>query len=147
MGDTVFSGKYLFRSAGGKAVLAAVAAVVVSASEPVPAFAQAAGSASTHTVAKATASDVTDLSARRRYRRVYRGNPAAGLAIMGAMIGTVGAIAARQHDDDYYYEPGYSSGPGYYGQPQGYYAPQPHYVHPYYGHPYYGPGRHYYHPY
>src|SRR3954453_6894778 len=113
MGDAMFSGKYLFRSAGGKAVLAAVAAVAVSASEPVPAFARAAGSTSTQAVAKATAGDVTDLSARRRYSRVYRGNPAAGLAIMGAMIGTIGAIAAHQHDEDYYYEPGYSSGPSY----------------------------------
>jgi hypothetical protein len=143
----MFSGKYLFRSAGGKAALAAVAAVVVSASEPAPAFARAAGSASTHAVVTTTAGDVTDLSARRRYRRVYSGNPAAGLAIMGAMIGTIGAIAAHQHDDDYYDEPGYYPGPGYYGQPQGYYTPQPHYVRPYYGHPYYGPGRHYYHPY
>ncbi|GLH77525.1 hypothetical protein SSBR45G_24330 [Bradyrhizobium sp. SSBR45G] len=91
---------------------------------------------------------MTDLSARRRYRRGYRGNPAAGLAIMGAMIGTFGAIAAHQHDDEYYYEPGYYPGPGYYGPPQGYYAPQPHYVRPYYGNPYYGPrGHYYYHPY
>ncbi|UFZ04269.1 hypothetical protein LQG66_34630 [Bradyrhizobium ontarionense] len=139
--------KYLFRSASGKIVLAGVAAMVVAASEPAPAFARAAGQAGKQAVIKTAAGDVTDLSARRRYRRVYRGNPAAGLAIMGAMIGTIGAIAAHQHDDDYYYGPGYYPGPGYYGPPPVYYAPRPYYGHPYYGHPYYGPRVRYYHPY
>ncbi|MFC5325469.1 hypothetical protein [Bradyrhizobium oligotrophicum] len=142
----MFSVQYLFRSAGGKIALAAAAAMLASASEPAPAFARAASPASKHAVVKAS-SDVSDLSARRRYRRVYRGNPAAGLAIMGAMIGTFGAIAAHQHDDDYYYGPGYYPGPGYYGPPRVYYAPRPYYAHPYYGHPYYGPRVHYYYPY
>src|SRR3954469_7824742 len=109
----MFSGQYLFRAAGGKIVLAAVAALLASASEPTPVFARAASPASQHAVVKAS-SDVSDVGARRRYRRVHRGNPAAGLAIMGAMIGTFGAIAAHQHDDDYYDEPGYYPGPGYY---------------------------------
>ncbi|MGJ5178312.1 hypothetical protein ACQR16_09460 [Bradyrhizobium oligotrophicum] len=138
----MFSGRYLFHSPGAKTALAAVAAVILTASAPVPAFAWTAGPAGEKAAAKAAASDVTDLSARRRYRRVYRGNPAAGLAIMGAMIGTIGAIAAHQHDDDYYYGPGYYPGPGYYGPPPVYYAPRP-----YYGHPYYGPRVHYYYPY
>ena len=95
--------------------------------------------ASSPAVTQVSASgDATDLSARRRVRRHYRGNPAAGLAIMGAMIGTFGAIAARQHDDYYYYGPGYYDGP-----PPVYYAPRPYYG-PY---PYYGPRAYRYYPY
>ncbi len=145
-GDAMFSGKYRSPSAGGKIAIAAVAAIAVVASAPAPAHARVAGPANKPAVATATAGDLTDLSARRRYRRVYRGNPAAGLAIMGAMIGTFGAIAAHQNDDYYYYGPGYYPGPGYYGPPRVYYAPRPYYVRPYYGHPYYGP-RGYYYPY
>ncbi|CCE04055.1 hypothetical protein [Bradyrhizobium sp. STM 3809] len=141
------SGQYLFRSTSAKIALAAVAATVLMAGEAAPALARAANPSAHVTVAKASASDATDLSARRRHRRVYRGNPAAGLAIMGAMIGTFGAIAAHAHDDDYYYGPGYYVGPGYYGPPPVYYAPHPYYGRPYYGHPYYGPRVHYYQPY
>ncbi len=138
-GDAMFSGKYRSPSAGGKIAIAAVAAIAAAASAPAPAHAGAAGPANKSAVATATSGDLTDLSARRRYRRVYRGNPAAGLAIMGAMIGTIGAIAAHQHDDYYYYGPGYY--PGYYGPPRVYYAPRPYYVRPYYGPPgyYYSP--------
>ncbi|CAL79017.1 conserved hypothetical protein; putative signal peptide [Bradyrhizobium sp. ORS 278] len=138
--------QYLFRSASAKLALAAVMATVLTAAQSAPTSARAAGPSTHPSVIKAAASDVTDVSARRRHRHVYRGNPAAGLAIMGAMIGTFGAIAAHSHDDDYYYGPGYYAGPGYYGPPV-YYAPQPYYVRPYYGHPYYGPRVHYYHPY
>ncbi|MGJ5197241.1 hypothetical protein [Bradyrhizobium sp. HKCCYLRH1030] len=136
----MFSGKYRSPSAGGKIAIAAVAAIAVVASAPASAHERAAGPANKPVVATATAGDLTDLSARRRYRRVYRGNPAAGLAIMGAMIGTIGAIAA-QHDDYYYYGPGYYPGPVYYGPPRVYYAPRPYYVRPYYGPPgyYYSP--------
>ncbi|WP_315782248.1 MULTISPECIES: hypothetical protein [unclassified Bradyrhizobium] len=144
----MFIGRYLFRSPRATIAFAAAAATILMTSPPAPAFAQPASPASKHAVVTAAVGDATDLSARRRHRRVYRGNPAAGLAIMGAMIGTFGAIAAaHQHDDYYYYEPGYYPGPGYYGPPQVYYAPRPHYVRPYYGHPYYGPRVHYYHPY
>src|SRR5690349_9840362 len=103
----MFNGNNPYRSAACRLALAGAAALIVAASEPATAFARAAGPASKQVVTSATASNVTDLSARRRHGRYYRGNPAAGLAIMGAMIGTIGAIAAHQHDDDYYYEPGY----------------------------------------
>ncbi|CCD84409.1 conserved hypothetical protein [Bradyrhizobium sp. ORS 285] len=141
----MISGQSLYGSASAKIALAAAALFVGATCAPAPSFARAALPVSKQGVVKASASDATDLSARRRYRRVYRGNPAAGLAIMGAMIGTIGAIAAHQHDDDYYYGgPGYYAGPGYYGPPRVYYAPHPYYGHPYYGHPYYGPRVHYY---
>ncbi|XUM22276.1 hypothetical protein ACRAVF_01245 [Bradyrhizobium oligotrophicum S58] len=143
----MLSGNYRSPSVGGKIALAAVAAIAVVASAPAPAQARAGQPANKPAVATTTAGDLTDFSARRRYRRVYRGNPAAGLAIMGAMIGTIGAIAAHQHDDYYYYGPGYYPGPGYYGPPRVYYAPRPYYVRPYYGHPYYGPPGYYYNPY
>jgi len=127
-------------------VAASAAALIMIGSEPATARARVAGPVSKQVMSTGTASDTTDLSARRRYRRYYGGNPAAGLAIMGAMIGTIGAIAAHQHDDEYYYGPGYYAGPGYYGPPPVYYAPHPYYG-PYYGYRYYGPRVHYYHPY
>ena len=125
-----------------------MAMLIATTVEPTTVLARSSGLASRQMLTHATSSDATDFSARRRYRRHYHGNPAAGLAIMGAMIGTIGAIAAHQHDDDYYYGgPGYYAGPGYYGPPPVYYAPRPYYGHPYYGHPYYGPRVHYYQPY
>ncbi|MGJ4931741.1 hypothetical protein ACQR1I_08525 [Bradyrhizobium sp. HKCCYLS2038] len=139
---------YLLGSTGRKIALTAMAMLIMTASEPTTVLARSSGPAGKQVLTNGTSGDATDLSARRRYRRHYRGNPAAGLAIMGAMIGTIGAIAAHQHDDDYYYAgPGYYAQPGYYGPPPVYYAPRPYYGHPYYGHPYYGPRVHYYHPY
>ncbi|WP_257168621.1 hypothetical protein [Bradyrhizobium sp. SRS-191] len=140
----MISSQSLYGSSSAKITLAAAALFVGATCAPAPSLARAAAPAGKQAIVKVSVSDVTDLSARRRYRRVYRGNPAAGLAIMGAMIGTIGAIAAHQHDDDYYYGPGYYAGPGYYGPPPVYYAPRPYYGHPYYGHPYYGPRVHYY---
>ena len=76
----------------------------------------------------------TDFSAaRRRYRG---GNAAAGAAVMGMFIGTMGAIIAEQQRRDYYesygpryygYGPGYGYGyaPGYYGGPSPYYRRGP----------------------
>ena len=67
-------------------------------------------------------SGATDFSAaRRRYARRGHGN-AAGLAAFGAIVGTIGAIAASQNRRDYYYDGGpgygyYRGGPGYYGGP------------------------------
>lgn len=75
----------------------------------------------------APSSSATDLSARRRYHRHYRGGNAAGLAVMGMMIGTIGAaIAAEQRRDAYY-----DYGPGYYGPPA-YYGYRPYYGRRYY---------------
>ncbi|CCE11339.1 conserved exported hypothetical protein [Bradyrhizobium sp. STM 3843] len=117
--------------------VAMAATLVLTLSEPTMVFAREPSSVGKQTLAASTPSSTTDFSARRRHRHYYRGNPAAGLAIMGAMIGTIGAIAASQHDD-YYYGPGYYAGPGYYyGPPPVYYAPRPYYYGPrvyhYYG--------------
>lgn len=113
------------------------ASLILTLGEPPLALAGGQGQAKSQGVTSTAPGVSTDLSARRRHRRYYRGNPAAGLAIMGAMIGTFGAIAASRHDDDYYYGPGYYAGPGYYGPPPGYYAPQPYYYGPrvYHDHP------------
>ncbi len=89
-------------------------------------------------------SDVTDISAQRKRKRGYRGNPAVPLAAFGAIIGTIGAVAAANSRRDYYERPYY--GPrayGYYDAPPAYhYAPPAyhsapvyqHRVHPGYGH-------------
>ncbi len=66
--------------------------------------------------AGAPSGGATDISARRRHYR--RGNNAAGLAIMGMMIGTMGAAIAAQQRRDAYYD--YY---GYYGPPPAYYGP------------------------
>ena len=72
--------------------------------------------------------DATDFSAARRHRRYYvrRGN-AAGMAFMGVVLGTMGAIAAEQQRREYYersYAPYPYGGPYYYGRPQPYYGPR-----------------------
>ena len=62
---------------------------------------------------------VDEISAQRKRR--YRGNPAVPLAAFGAIIGTIGAVAAanaqREYYDSYYHAPRYYGGPayGYYG--------------------------------
>jgi hypothetical protein len=108
-------------SAGRGVVAASIAVLVLTMAEPATA-ASSAGPISTGVSATPSGGD-TDFNARRR--RHYRRGNAAGLAIMGAMIGTIGgAIAAQQRRDEYYeyYGPHYY-GPGYYG--------------PYYGRHYY----------
>ena len=72
--------------------------------------------------------DATDFSAARRHRRTYvrRGN-AAGMAFMGAVLGTMGAIIAEQQRREYYeryYAPYPYGGPYYYGRPYPYYGPR-----------------------
>ena len=56
-----------------------------------------------------------EISAQRKRR--YRGNPAVPLAAFGAIVGTIGAVAAannrRAYDDSYYHAPRY----GYYEEP------------------------------
>jgi hypothetical protein len=78
---------------------------------------------------------VTDISARKKRKRHYsRRGHAAGMAMFGATLGAIGAIAAaqarRRHYESYYrphygyyygpryYAPGHYYGPGYY---RGYY--------------------------
>jgi hypothetical protein len=125
----MFRRKGLLSSAGRSVVVATIAMLVLTLAEPPMAAASSAGPVSKGVSAIAPASGATDFSARRRH---YRGGNAAGLAIMGMMLGTIGAAIAAQQRDDYYY---YGYGPGYYGYGPGYYYGPP----AYYGHrPYYG---------
>lgn len=121
----------LLSSAGRNVVAATVAVLVFTMAEPPMAAAGSTAPVSKGVSVAVPSSGSTDFSARRRYYR--RGNNAAGLAIMGMMIGTIGAIAAQQRRDDYYYY----NGPGYYGYT---YGPPAYYGYgPYYGRRYYYP--------
>ena len=71
-----------------------------------------------------------ELSSQRRKRR--RGvNPAIPLAAFGAIVGTIGAVAAQNNRRAYY--------DGYYHAPRYYHEPAP-----VYGHGYYAPPQHHY---
>jgi hypothetical protein len=119
----MFARKGVFSSIGRAATLATVAAVVLTAIEPM-AYAASAPRDRGVTVASGT-SDATDISARRRY---YRGGGAAAAAAFAGIVGTGLAIAAAQNRRDYYDSYGYyGGGPVYYG-----------------GGPYYGYGGGYY---
>jgi hypothetical protein len=71
---------------------------------------------------QASADDGAELGARKR-TRARRGNSAAGLAMMGMMVGTVGAVIAAQQQRDSYrrvyddYPPGYGPRRHYYRDP------------------------------
>src|SRR5476651_1530634 len=119
------------RSSTGRAVmLASIAAFVLTMAEP-PLAAAGQLTPAQKGVSATASSDATDFSAARR-RRVYRGGGnAAGLAVMGMAIGTIGAIAAQQRRDDYYnngyynngyYNNSYGYAPGYYGGGGPYYG-------------------------
>ncbi|WP_409977799.1 hypothetical protein [Bradyrhizobium sp. SZCCHNS2005] len=130
----MFSRKERLSSTRRPLTIAIVATMALTVFEPPVAFARDSGQAAKQSIAVSARSDATDFSARRRYRRYYyRSNPAAGLAVMGAMIGTIGAIAAANRYDGYYYY-----GPGYYYGPPVYYAPYPYYYGPR-AYPYYYP--------
>jgi hypothetical protein len=119
--------KALLSSASRGGMLAMIAVLVLTMSEPSSAIASPAFPVTRGVSAIASHSDATDFSAARR-RRVYRnGNNAAGLAFMGLAIGTIGAIAAQQHRDDYYNNGYYNN--GYYndGYAPGYYGGNPYY--------------------
>jgi hypothetical protein len=116
-----------FASRSARALLAASAVALVMTSfgaQAAPAVARQAAAAP-----QATVAGDSDFSARKRYRR---GN-AAGLAMMGMMIGTVGAVIANQQRREayerayaaprYYAGGGYAH--GYYGRSHGYVQPQP----------------------
>lgn len=123
----------LLSSAGRGVVLATIAVLVVTMSEPPLAIAGSLAPASKGVSATTASSDATDFSSVRR-RRHYRGGSAAGLAFMGMAIGTMGAIAAQQQRNDYYNSYGY--GPGYYGGRPYYYGGGPYYGRQYYYPPY-----------
>jgi hypothetical protein len=119
----MFARKGVFSSIGRAATLATVAAVALTAVEPM-AYAGSASKDKGVTAATGT-SDATDISARRRY---YRGGGAAAAAAFAGIVGTGLAIAAAQNRRDYYDSYGYyGGGPVYYG-----------------GGPYYGYGDGYY---
>jgi hypothetical protein len=124
--------KGLLSSAGRGVVMATVAVLVVTMSEPPLAIAGPAAPASKGVSATTASSDATDFSSARRRRYYRNGGSAAGLAFMGMAIGTIGAIAAQQQRQDYYDSYGY--GPGYYGGGPYYYGGGP-----YYGRRYYRP--------
>lgn len=105
--------------------LAVAAALVLPVLAPPAAQARP---AVTDKAAKAVAGEATDFSARKKVRRGYRGNAAAGAAMMGMTLGVMGAIIADQRRRDYYRDRYYYGGGPYYG---GYY---------YGGQPYYGGG-------
>lgn len=78
-----------------------------------------------------SASEDIAFSARKRGRS-HRGNNAAGLAMMGLMIGAVGGVIAAQQRRDAYedaYNARYRAYNGYYGGSYGGYAPGPAYHH------------------
>jgi hypothetical protein len=120
----MFARKGVFSSIGRAATLATVAAVALTAVEPM-AYAGSASKDKGVTAATGT-SDATDISARRRYYR--GGGGAAAAAAFAGIVGTGLAIAAAQNRRDYYDSYGYyGGGPVYYG-----------------GGPYYGYGDGYY---
>jgi hypothetical protein len=130
-GLEMFGRKGLLSSAGRGVVVAVVAALAVTLAEPPMAAAASIGPAGNGVSATVPSSGATDVSARRRH--YHRGGNAAGLAIMGMMIGTMGAAIAAQQRRDAYYD--YY---GYYGPPPAYYGPPPVYSYgPYYGRRFY----------
>ncbi len=127
----MFRRKGSLSSAGRSVVAATIAGLVVTMAGTPMASAGSTNPAATG-ISAASAGGATDISARRRH---YRGGNAAGLAIMGMMIGTMGAaIAAQQRRDsyDYYYGPGYYAPPPAYYGPPGYYGYRPYYRPRYY---------------
>jgi hypothetical protein len=119
--------KKLLSSTGRGVVLASIAALVLTMTEPPLAVAGPVAPAS-KSGARTASSDATDFSAARRRRHYSRGSNAAGLAFMGLAVGTIGAIAAQQRRDDYYNNGYYNNGYGYnnsYGYAPGYYGGGP----------------------
>jgi hypothetical protein len=115
----MFARKGVFSSIGRAATLATVAALALTAVEPM-AYAGSAPKEKGVTAAAGT-SDATDLSARRRYYRGGGGGAAAAAAFAG-IVGTGLAIAAAQNRRDYYDSYGYYGGPVYYGGGPYYYG-------------------------
>jgi hypothetical protein len=132
----MFARKGFVSNLGRMAMVAGVAATVVTSVAPSMAFAAPAAKEKGVTVGT---SGATDFSARRRYYR--GGGGAAAAAAFAGIVGTGLAIAAANSRRDYYYQPyGYYDAPGYYAAPTYYYGGGPYYYGgrgvPYYrGHP------------
>ncbi|WP_295848132.1 hypothetical protein [Tardiphaga sp.] len=125
----MFNRKTSFSTIARASVLAAVAALTLTSFAPTAVLAAPAARGVSADHGSGT---VTEFSSARR--RHHRGNGnAAGLAAFGAIVGTIGAIAASQNRRDYY-----DQGPryGYYGGGPAYYGGGP----AYYGGPYGGYG-------
>src|SRR5690349_13134633 len=123
----MFSRKGLISRFGRAAMVAGVAATVLTAVEPSLAIAAPAAKEKGLTAATPTSS-APDFSARRCYYR--GGGVAAAAAVFVGVVGTGIAIAAANSRRHYYDSYGYYVGPGYYGGPAYYDAPAY----------YYGPG-------
>jgi hypothetical protein len=134
----MFARKGFASHLGRTAMIAGVAATVLTAVPPSLALAAPVAKDKGFTAAAGT-SGATDFSARRRY---YRGGGAAAAALFAGIVGTGIAIAAANARRDYYYDSyGYYGGPAYYPAPTYYYGGGPYYYGyrssvPYYrGHP------------
>lgn len=126
-------GRRSVKNTGRAVALAAVTAMSITAVAPTGAFAGPANNAPTKATVHHGSSDATDFSARRRHYR--GGGNAAGLAAFGAIVGTIGAIAAANSGPRYYDSYGYyGGGPTYYSGPAYYNGGG------YYGGPYRGYG-------
>src|SRR5882757_10145092 len=136
----MFARKALFSSLGRAAMVATVAAVVLTAVEP--SLARAGSAPAGKGLLTATgSSDATDFSSRGRYYR--GGGGAAAAAAFAGIVGTGIAIAATQNRRAYYGDSYgyYDGGPAYYAAPPAYYDGGPAY---YGGGPvYYGGGGYY----
>src|SRR5436853_4294689 len=100
--------------------LAVAAALIVTVAEPLPASARSAQL--TRPVATGTATDFSAARRRGHLRRHYgRRGGGPGLAMMGMMIGAIGAIANAERRRAYY-----DDAPVVYA-PQPYYGQQPYY--------------------
>ena len=127
----MFADKGFVSHLGRTAMIAGVAATVLTSVGPSLAVAAPVAKEKGLTVATGT-SGATDFSAQRRYYRggYYRGGGAAAAAAFAGIVGTGLAIAAANSRRDYYYDSyGYYGGP-----PAAYYAPEPYH---YGGGPYY----------
>jgi hypothetical protein len=148
MTDMLFHGSAPAASPSARArglLLASIAALVVTTfdAQAAPVAQSLAPLSSAPVGMEQAAADGAEFGARKRYR-ARRGNSAAGLAMMGMMAGTIGAvIASQQRRDAYrrvYYDEPYGYGYGYghrnvYRQPYAYHAPRAYHGAPVYQQP------------
>ena len=119
----MFADKGFVSHLGRAAMIAGVAATVLTSVGPSAAVAAPAAKEKGLTAATGT-SGATDFSARRRY---YRGGGAAAAAAFAGNVGTGLAIAAASSRPYYYDSYGYYGGPAYYPADTYYYGGGPYY--------------------